>query len=67
MQGVSCVVQDVLSAPQDLRYVIKNCALSYPLPNIGDIFIPHCLCLHVYLFIFKYDQCKPVIILAASL
>lgn len=49
----SCVVQAVLSAPRDLCYVIKNCALSYPLPNTGDIFITYCLCLHIYLFIFQ--------------
>lgn len=49
----SCVVQAVLSAPQDLCYVIKNCALSYPLPNTGDIFITYCLCLHIYLLIFQ--------------
>lgn len=41
----SCVVQAVPSTPQDLCYVIKNCALSYPLPNMGGIFITYCLCL----------------------
>lgn len=49
----SCVVQSVLSAPQDLCYVIKNCARSYPLPNMGDIFMTYCLCLHIYLLIFQ--------------
>lgn len=55
----SCVVQSVLSAPQDLCYVIKNGALSYPLPNMGDIFMTYCLCLHIYLLIFQLRREEP--------
>lgn len=49
----SCVVQAALSAPRDLCCVITYCALSYPLPNMGDIFITYCLCLHIDVFIFQ--------------
>lgn len=49
----SCVVQALLSAPRVLCYVIKNDALSYPPPNMGDIFITYCLCRHIYLLIFQ--------------
>lgn len=60
----SCVVQALLSTPQDLCYVIKNCALSYPLSNMVDIFITYCLCLLCIHFpVLVPDRGKLVIIL----